>query len=186
MQIMLLDACVLADCCDVDPRILASYARNLGAIYITPAVLRQAAQGRTVDIASLGLLLVSPSVSHLEAAAKGRGRLSVDERIGVLMAQSHGWSGVSNEIGLHEEAVNMAVPTLWATQIIERLVEAKLCSHSEGEAWAQKMLQVNPGIRKNVPAPTRRPLGTSRKKLVRQRAIRSSFASEAPPQRMRR
>lgn len=91
-RILILDACVLIDFCEVDVSVLGVISRAVGTIHVASPVLAEVADLDESMAESLGLRVVQPALSVFTAAARKRGRLSVQDHLCLLLANAEGWT----------------------------------------------------------------------------------------------
>ena len=86
-RLLILDACVLIDFCEADASVLEIFARNLGTIHVPSTILDEVEQLDESKAASLGLIVVEPSLAQLMSSAVKRGRLSAADHLCIVTHQ---------------------------------------------------------------------------------------------------
>lgn len=120
---LIADACVLIDLLQAEQSVLEAIARAMGRIHVVLQVLAEV-EGLTRERAGeLGLVVVDPTTELLLAAAAKRGRLSLPDRVCLLVAAKEGWTCVSNDGPLRRACVDAGVPVLWGLEAIAISVE---------------------------------------------------------------
>ena len=149
-RLLILDACVLIDFCEVDVSLLAVIARALGTIHVASPVLAEVSQLDESTAASNGLRVVEPPLSVFAEAARKRGRLSVQDHLCLLLAKAEGWTCVSNDRALRAACAVEGVEVLWGLEMMGLAVERGhlLGPDAERAAWA--MRDVNPFISEDL------------------------------------
>ncbi len=101
--LLILDANILVDYAHCDDSIIAMISTHVGTINVATPVLGEVKELAEADCARLGITLVKPDVNQLLAAAQGRGRLSMQDHLCLLLAKERGWTCVTNDRPLRRE-----------------------------------------------------------------------------------
>jgi predicted nucleic acid-binding protein len=135
---LILDACVLIDFCEADESVLTLVSKHVGTIHIALPIFQEVDQLDESSARALGLHVVEPEVDMLEAAARKRGALSVQDHLCFLLAKEHGWTCVSNDTALRRVCTTENVPLLWGLEMMGLAVEAGALPAAAAEkiAWA--------------------------------------------------
>jgi hypothetical protein len=78
---LIVDSCALIDYYEHAREVLAVYARTMGKIYVPTHIVDEATQRRTMDLDSLGLIVIECSQGQLAHAAVPVPRLSFADRV---------------------------------------------------------------------------------------------------------
>jgi predicted nucleic acid-binding protein len=122
--LLILDANILVDYAHCDDSIIALISAHVGTIHVAAPVLGEVKEIAEADCARLGITLVEPDVDQLLTAAQGRGRLSMQDHLCLLLAKERGWTCVTNDRPLRRECEAQGVPLIWGIELICKLVEA--------------------------------------------------------------
>lgn len=145
-ELLILDACVLIDFLDADESVLAIISKHVGALHVASPVFEEVEQLDASRAMSLGIDVVEPDVDLLDEAVRTRGPISVQDRLCFLLAQTNGWTCVSNDGKLRRVCVAERVSILWGLEMMGRAVEEAALPADAAEAVARKMSENNPYI----------------------------------------
>ena len=120
---LILDANILVDYAHCNDSIIALISTHVGTIHVATPVLGEVKELAEADCVRLGITLVEPDVNQLLAAAQGRGRLSMQDHLCLLLAKERGWTCVTNDRPLRRECEAQGVPLVWGIELICKLVE---------------------------------------------------------------
>jgi hypothetical protein len=149
-RLLILDACVLIDFCEVDVSVLGVISRALGAIHVASPVLAEVTQLDESTAISNGLRVVEPPLSIFTDAAQKRGRLSVQDHLCLLLAKAEGWTCVSNDRALRAACSAEGVAVLWGLEMMGLAVERGHLLGPDAERVAWAMRDVNPFISEDL------------------------------------
>ncbi len=120
---LILDANILVDYVPCDNTVIKLISTHVGHIHVATPVLHEVKQITEHDCLNLGITLVEPQVEQLISAAHGRGPLSLQDHLCVLLAKERGWTCVTNDRPLRRECAVQGVPLIWGIELICKLVE---------------------------------------------------------------
>jgi len=149
-RLLILDACVLIDFCEVDVSVLAVVSRAIGTIHVASPVLAEVAQLDESAAASHGLRVVEPPLSVFTAAAQKRGRLSVQDHLCLLLAKAEGWTCVSNDRALRAACLVEGIDVLGGLEMMGLAVERGHLPRADAERVAWAIHDVNPFISEDL------------------------------------
>jgi predicted nucleic acid-binding protein len=143
-RFLIVDANVLIDYASTDRTILGLVNRFLGTVCIPRPVLDEVTQLSETDCDTLGLRLVDGSVEQLLEAGRVRGRLSFHDRLCLILAQSEGWTCVTNDRALRRSCGEVSVSVLWGLELMIELVAGGMLPRDGALGIAQAIHRVNP------------------------------------------
>lgn len=145
-RLLILDACVLIDFCDVDASVLTVISRAVGTLHVATPVLAEVDSLDASTAESLGMRVVEPTFGQFAAAAQKRGRLSVQDHLCLLLAKAEGWTCVSNDRALRTACTDEAVAVMWGLEMMGLAVERGHLPGADAERMARSIREVNPRI----------------------------------------
>ena len=119
----MVDANILVDYVHCDDFIIKLISTHVGQIHVATPVLHEVKELTEHECFQLGITLVEPPVEQLISAAHGRGPLSLQDNLCVVLAKEHGWTCVTNDRPLRRECEVQGVPLIWGVELICKLVE---------------------------------------------------------------
>jgi hypothetical protein len=151
-ELLILDACVLIDFCESDQSILALVSKHVGKIHVASPVFEEVGQLDESSARTLGIDVVEPDLEMLAAAARTRGRMSVQDRLCFLLAKANGWTCVSNDGALRRVCLAEGVELLWGLEMMGLAVEAGALPGDVAEAVARVIQESNPYVTEEIVA----------------------------------
>ena len=145
-RLLIVDACVLIDFCDADASVLGIISRHVGQLHVVSTVLDEVEQLDQNQAASLGLVVIEPTLDMLDASARKRGRLSPRDHICLLLAKVNEWTCVSNDKALRTACGQDGVSVMWGLEVLGLAAASGGISPSEAEAVARRIGEANPFI----------------------------------------
>jgi rRNA-processing protein FCF1 len=147
---LLVDSCALIDYYEHASEVLAAYSRTLGKIYVPTHVVDEATQRRTMDLDSLGLIVIECSQAQLAHAAAAVPRLSFTDRVVLKLAEDVQATLVTNDIALRRACSAIPVRTVWTLELLGQCSQAELLTVESAIAIAQQMHAGNPAITRDL------------------------------------
>lgn len=143
--VLLMDANVLIDFCDVDVSYLSVISNHLGKVHVPRSVIaEEVPQLHDVDLDELGVVAVEPSLEIAMRAAQRRAGLSFNDHLCLLLAIESGWTCITNDTRLRRECAKEGVAILWGLETVALLVEAAALSVVDGAELGTAIQQANP------------------------------------------
>lgn len=166
MAVVIADANVLIDYAKSDRTVLELFSKHLGTITVPRPLLREVAQLDEGECLRLGLVLVDGSVEQLIEAAKrrGKGGLSFEDCLCLILARDSGWVCLSNDRPLRKLCQEEGIEVRWGLSLMLDLVLGELLPSVEAIKIAQAIQASNPRyITKKIVAEFARKLRAHRK-----------------------
>lgn len=143
-KLFIVDANVLIDYANTELQVLSLAARHLGPVHVARALLREVKGLTEAKCRRLGLTLVDPSVDQLLEAGEGRGALSFEDRLCLILAKHQGWTCVTNDRRLRKECSAQRVRVLWGLEPMIELVEKRRLAPAQAIRVAKSIQATNP------------------------------------------
>lgn len=157
----LVDANVLIDYAQTDPKVLTLVAKHLGPVHVPKDVLDEVDQLGEEACARLGLLIVDGTLAQIMEAGERKSGLSYADWMCLILARDQGWTCVTNDGRLRKACSSEDVPVLWGLQLMKKLVEAGELGADEAVEIAEAMGVTNPWLSGKVIARFRAQMGES-------------------------
>ncbi|CAN5852825.1 hypothetical protein BH23CHL8_BH23CHL8_10740 [soil metagenome] len=106
---LVLDASVLIDLVDTDPRLLGLIAQHIAPVIIPSPILAEVSTLDEAGCAALGAQIVEPTIEQLHDAATAGGTLSEEDWLCLLIARDRGATCVTNDGALYRACVELSV-----------------------------------------------------------------------------
>jgi len=106
---LILDANILIDYCQCDRSIIKLICYYVGEIYLAAPILNEINQIDEGDCLELGIKLVEPELEQVMLAAGGKGPLSFQDNLCLILAKENGWTCVTNDKPLRKKCQNEGV-----------------------------------------------------------------------------
>jgi len=143
--LMLLDACVLIDYWKAEKSILQSFSTHLGGLHVASPVLDEVDDiNDPVELTNLGVNIVTPELEDLIEAGAGKGSLSFQDRLCLLVAKREGFTCVTNDKSLRNACETAGVDVIWG-------LEPMLMLYDQGGITESDALKVASAIRASNP-----------------------------------
>jgi len=97
-KLMLLDACVLIDYWKTKKSVLELFSIHLGTLHVASPVLDEVDDiNDSGELTDLGVKIIIPEIEDVLEAGTGRGQLSFQDRLCLLVAKREGFTCVTND-----------------------------------------------------------------------------------------
>lgn len=106
---LVFDASALIDLVDAQPSLLTLIGQAIAPVIIPTPVLGEVSTLSDADCAALGLTVLEPSLEQLTEAATGRGRLSEEDHLCLIVARDLGATCVTSDGAFYGEYVASGV-----------------------------------------------------------------------------
>lgn len=123
---LILDACVLIDFLDADDSCLGRVAKHVPKLHVARPVFDEVDQLNLKQARAQKLEIVEVGVELLKRAHANAGALSVADWTCILIAESKGWTCVTNDGRLRRECESLSVDVLWGLQMLLEAVRGGL------------------------------------------------------------
>ena len=123
-HLLILDANILIDFYKCDRTIVKLICTHVGQIYLATPVLYEINEIDESDCIGLGIVLVEPELEQVMLASEGKGPLSFQDNLCLILAKDHGWTCVTNDKPLRQKCELEGVPLIWGIELICILVES--------------------------------------------------------------
>lgn len=137
------DANVLIDYAGSDKSILPLVSRHIATIYVPSPVLKEVRKLSEKDAASLGIVVVEPTLDQVLKAQAGEGQTSFQDRLCFVIARDAGWSVLTNDMVLRKACDNAGIACVWGMEAMAILVETKHLSAARATGVAKKIAHIN-------------------------------------------
>lgn len=123
-RFLILDANTLIDYLKCDRTIIKLICLYVGQIYLATPVLSEINEIDEDGCIELGIKLLEPELEQVMSAAAGKGPLSFQDHLCLILAKEHGLTCVTNDKPLRRECKLSGVPLIWGIELICILVES--------------------------------------------------------------
>lgn len=141
---LLVDANVLLDYLAADASILSLVSRKVGPVHLVSTVLGEVGGLDESECERLGLRLVEPTAAQFGEAASPNGRLSLPDRLCLLVSRDNGWTCVSNDKALRRACAGAGVDVCWGLELMLDLVRDGHLPAANASDAADQMHRANP------------------------------------------
>lgn len=142
---LIFDANILIDLFQCDSALFTLISKHVAQVAIPSTILEEVRELTLDDINKLGILLITPTVEQLAAAAaRNVGPLSFHDWLCLMLAKERGWACITNDKALRKQCSARGVKIMWEFEMLCLLVEKGGLSK---EKCKTKILQ----IQKNNP-----------------------------------
>ena len=142
--LLIVDANVLIDYALSDSAILALAVRHLGSVCVPLPVLDEVRQLTRDDCDRLGVTLLDPTLEELSVASSGRGSLSFEDELCLLLAKTGGFTCVTNDKTLRRACEAAGVPVRWGLELMVELVSKRELTVEAAITTARAIRASNP------------------------------------------
>lgn len=140
---LLIDANVLVDYQAADLTILGLVSRHVGTVYILSTVLAEVEGLDESECERLGFRVVEPTLEQAIEAASPNGRLSFEDRTGLVVCRDNGWTCVSNDKALRKSCEMADITVLWGLELMFGLVRDGHLPAEDASAAAERIHRAN-------------------------------------------
>jgi len=143
-RFLILDANILIDYIQCDRSIIKLICCYVGEIYLATPVLNEINQIDENDCLELGIKLVEPELEQVMLAAGGKGPLSFQDNLCLILAKENVWTCVTNDKPLRKRCQSEGVAIIWGVELICMLVESGGLPAEDAADIILKMQEINP------------------------------------------
>lgn len=141
---LVLGANVLIDLYTSDSTIIRLINSFIGQLILPEPVLSEVRSINKVDCSELGIVLVEPKLEQVMQAASGKGALSFQDNLCLILAKDNGWTCVTNDKLLRQRCEIENIPIFWGVELICVLVERGGLSPNQAREILLKIQKINP------------------------------------------
>lgn len=144
-RLLLFDADVLIDYVQTRRSVLRR-ARGLAEIFVVTPVLVEVEGLDEAGCQRLGINTIEPTLQQMREAAATHGPLSFADQLCLSVAQSGGYTCVTNDKALRGACTAVGVTVIWGLEIMAKLVRVGLLDYEEACLVARQISEINPFV----------------------------------------
>ena len=137
-EILALDASVIIDYQRYAPEILVLAHKHIGEVSILRQNLKEA-ENKGINCEQLNFKVISPTVEQLQLTANKQGRLSMEDRLLLLVSSMSGYICVTNDKQLYRECKKQKVKSMRGLRLMITLVSKGVLDRDKAKQIAKEI-----------------------------------------------
>jgi predicted nucleic acid-binding protein len=143
LKIVICDANIVIDYLKTEPKVLQLYSKHIATLYITPNVVSEIHQFKSLKIEDMGFVEIEPNLNQVLESADRQGRLSGQDKLCLILARDNGFGLVTNDVALRKKCKFDSIEVIWGLSMMMALCEKRLLSKAKVISVAKRIEKEN-------------------------------------------